>query len=104
VDTDNNGKKKELLQVAARKHEMFYFDELLPDEHASVFLLARVAMTRALEIHFGKRPLVDFELTDKETTIALREIVQGKITFGKNGAKKVIKEEPAAEPVKGDLE
>ena len=100
---DKEEKKKELLKAAARKNEMFYFDELLPDEHASVFLLARVAMTRALEIHFGKRPLVDFELTDKETTIALREIVQGMVTFGKNGSKQGVPNEPAAEPMTGDL-
>ena len=65
-----------------------YFDDLLPDARASVFLLARIAMNRALEINGGSKPLVKFELTDKETSIALREIAEGKVAFGKNDFKK----------------
>jgi len=43
--------------------------------------LTRMAMLRALEIHFGSAQLVDFDVTEKETTTALREIAQGKIIF-----------------------
>ena len=38
-------------------------------------------MLRALEIHFGSPPLVEHVSSEKETTIALREIAQGKVTF-----------------------
>lgn len=44
-----------------------------------VFALARVAMIRALEIHFGSPPLIEHAVSDKETTIALNEIAQGRI-------------------------
>jgi DNA-directed RNA polymerase omega subunit len=105
MNTENNGKKKEPSPAAARKQDTFYFDELLPDDHANIFLLARVAMTRAMEIHMGSRPLVEHEATDKEATIALREIVQGKVTFGKKKPKEEISGELAAEAeLKGALE
>jgi DNA-directed RNA polymerase omega subunit len=44
-----------------------------------VFGLARVAMLRAIEIHFGSPPLIEHAASDKETTIALNEIAQGRI-------------------------
>lgn len=59
-------------------------DKLLPSSGASIFLLARVAMVRALEINAGSPPLVDFLPTEKETTIALREIAQGKVVIKGN--------------------
>ena len=64
-----------------------YLEQLLPATDSRMFQLARMAMIRAVEIHFGSRPLVDHVSTDKEATIALREIAQGKIT-SKNIASK----------------
>ena len=43
--------------------------------------MTRMAMLRALEIHFGSAPLVDFDSTEKETITALKEIALGKIIF-----------------------
>lgn len=58
--------------------EMLSLDRLLPKAGDSIFRLARMAMLRALEIHNGSVPLVDFEPIEKETTLALREIAMGK--------------------------
>ena len=66
---------------AVKQKEALSLDQLLPNAGDSVFRLTRMAMLRALEIHGGKPPLVEFSLTDKPTTIALREIAQGKIVF-----------------------
>lgn len=54
-------------------------DLLLSKAGGSVFCLARMAMLRALEINWGSRPLVDHDPSEKETTIALREIAQGEV-------------------------
>ncbi len=66
---------------------MISLDKLLPHVGGSVFCLARVAMLRALEINSGKPILVDSHPLDKATTIALKEISQGKVT----GSSKLIK-------------
>ena len=58
---------------------MHSLDQLVPKVGGGVFGLARVAMLRAIEIHFGSPPLIDHLSTDKETTIALNEIAQGRI-------------------------
>jgi DNA-directed RNA polymerase omega subunit len=60
--------------VAAHSLEL-----LLSKAGGSVFRLARCAMLRALSIHFGAAPLVDHFAGEKETTISLREIGQGKV-------------------------
>ena len=70
-------------------------DQLLPKAGGSVFCLARMAMLRAVEISFGSRPRVEFPALDKETTIALREIDQGKAIL-KIGPKPVIEKSPEA--------
>ena len=59
-------------------------DQLLHKAGNSVFRLARMAMLRASEIHLGSPPLVEFTSTEKETTIALREIAQDRIILKKN--------------------
>ena len=51
----------------------------MPRSGGSIFRLARMAMIRASEIHFGSVPLVDHQPLDKETTIALREISKGEM-------------------------
>ena len=56
-------------------------DGLLAHSNGSIFFLARIAMLRALEIHGGSRPLIDHGSSEKATSIALREIAQGKIAF-----------------------
>jgi DNA-directed RNA polymerase omega subunit len=88
--------------------ETLSLDRLVPNAEGSVFLLTRMAMLRATEIYNGSRPLVDYELLDKPTTIALREISEGKIAF-KNGK---LTKEPSEEveiedaqpgsPIKGE--
>jgi len=64
------------------REEMLSLDRLVPNAGGSVFLLARLAMLRALEIDSGSRPLVDSIPTDKSTTIALKEIAQGMLVSG----------------------
>lgn len=59
-------------------------DSLLPGARGSTFLLMRLAMVRAHEIHAGGKPLVDHLPTDKEATIAFREIAQGKVALKDN--------------------
>jgi len=83
-------------------------DKLVPNAGGSVFLLARIAMLRSIEIYNGSRPLVDHKLLDKATTIALKEISEGKVTL-KNGplklelSKKVKAEEASSNlPIKGE--
>ncbi len=54
-------------------------EDLLPQVGLSQYRLIRLAMIRALEIHDGSPPLVDFHPSEKATTIALREIAQGRV-------------------------
>jgi len=62
-------------------------DKLVSEIGGSVFLLTRIAMTRALEIHCGSVPLVPYLPTEKETSIALREIAAGYIVSKEKGLK-----------------
>ena len=54
-------------------------DQLLYMSGGGVFQLTRLAMVRALEIHFGGPVLIEHVSTDKPTTIALTEIAYGRI-------------------------
>lgn len=54
-------------------------EKLLPRSGGSVYRLIRMAAGRALEISEGKPSLINNPSTDKATTIALEEILQGKI-------------------------
>ncbi len=52
---------------------------LLPRSGGSVYRLVRMAAVRATELLDGKPSLLRKILSDKVTTIALEEILQGKI-------------------------
>ena len=54
-------------------------EELLPMANKSIYRLVRMASNRAIELADGKPALVENPATDKETTIALEEIRQGKV-------------------------
>lgn len=60
---------------------MLSLDQLLSKTEGGIFSLARIAMVRALEIHFGSPPLIKYISSDKATTIALKEIGQGKVAL-----------------------
>ena len=69
-------------------------EKLLPRADYSIYGLARMASKRALELSEGRPSLVKNLKTDKLTTIALEEILQGKIET-KTAAKKRIADEAA---------
>ena len=54
-------------------------EELLPRAGMSVYRLSRMAAKRALELSEGKPKLLDNVNSDKVTTIALEEIMHGKV-------------------------
>jgi DNA-directed RNA polymerase omega subunit len=56
-------------------------EDLLPKAGGSIYTLVRMASGRALELAEGKKRLVESEKTDKDTTVALKEIAQGKIIW-----------------------
>ncbi len=62
-------------------------EELLPKADWSIYRLVRMASKRALELSEGKPSLVKKNSSDKETTIAMDEIRQGKVVY-KNVADK----------------
>ena len=67
---------------------VFYAEELVNKVGGGMFSLIRVAQARALEIHTGKPPLIKFNILEKETSIALREIMLGKVVIKKKETKK----------------
>jgi DNA-directed RNA polymerase omega subunit len=71
-------------------------EKLLPRSNYSVYGLARMAAKRALELSEGKPALIKGVKTDKLTTIALEEILQGKIET-KAAAKRRIQDEADAD-------
>ena len=54
-------------------------EELLPKAEGSVYKLVRMASNRAMELADGKPSLIEKPNFDKETSIALEEILQGKV-------------------------
>lgn len=54
-------------------------EQLLPRSGGSIYKLILVASKRATELADGQPPLIDFPSSPKATTIALEEIVQGKV-------------------------
>ncbi|OGX37241.1 MAG: DNA-directed RNA polymerase subunit omega [Omnitrophica WOR_2 bacterium RIFCSPHIGHO2_02_FULL_52_10] len=92
ITKDNIKKRIDPDREAAKPEDGLYLERLLPAAQESVFLLARMAMIRALEINGGSRPLVEHLSPHKETTTALREIAQGKIVFKEYTKKTPIKE------------
>jgi len=53
-------------------------DELLK-KTGSVYKLCNLAALRAIELNAGMKKLVDIAPTEKVTTIAIREIIEGKV-------------------------
>lgn len=70
------------LKLKVREDDIPLAD-MLPGAGGNVFCLARIAMIRALQIHEGSKPLIAHDPDDKVTSIALREIAQGKVAFKK---------------------
>jgi len=60
-------------------------EELLPKANGSIYQLVRMASNRALELYEGKPCLISNPSSDKVTTMALEEIIEGKIEI-KNSA------------------
>ena len=60
-------------------------EDLLPKAGGSIYALVRLAANRALELSEGKPALIKNPSSDKVTTIALEEILQGKLEV-KNSA------------------
>lgn len=56
-------------------------EELLPQSNWSIYGLVRMASERAIELADGKPCLIKKPGADKETTIALNEILAGKLVF-----------------------
>ena len=54
-------------------------EKLLPRASNSVYKLVRLAANRAIELAEGKPKLIRNNTSDKATTIALEEILQGKV-------------------------
>jgi DNA-directed RNA polymerase omega subunit len=54
-------------------------EELLRYADGSIYKLVRMASKRAVELAEGKPALVERPSSDKETTIALNEILKGKV-------------------------
>lgn len=69
-------------QSHAKRHfPAVTLEDLLPRVGLSQYRLVRLAMVRALEIHHGSPSLVAFHPAEKATTVALREIAQGRVTI-----------------------
>ena len=54
-------------------------EEMLPKAGWSMYTLVRMAAVRALELSEGKKNFVDAPSSAKITTVALSEIVEGKV-------------------------
>ena len=54
-------------------------ERLLPRSNGSIYRLILLASKRATELADGQQPLIDFPSSPKATTIALEEIVAGKV-------------------------
>ncbi|OGX26138.1 MAG: DNA-directed RNA polymerase subunit omega [Omnitrophica WOR_2 bacterium RIFCSPHIGHO2_02_FULL_45_21] len=60
-----------------------YLEDLLDKTDSSIYKLVILATKRALEIAAGAPALVEADANTKPTTIALREISEGKVKFKK---------------------
>ena len=59
--------------------------ERLIEQSGSVYKLCNMAAIRAMELNSGMKKLVDAEPSDKVTSIALREIAEGKVKLKLKG-------------------
>ena len=53
--------------------------DVLLEKTGSVYKLCNLAAMRAMELNSGLKKLVDSELGEKITTIAIQEIAEGKV-------------------------
>ena len=65
-------------------------EEMLSRSNQSVYKLVLLAAKRALELADGKAKLIDFPSSNKTATIALEEILAGKVWL-KNGVDEKVK-------------
>ena len=65
-------------------------EDLLSKADGSVYKLVRMASNRATELAEGKPRLIEKSASDKETSIALEEILQGKV-ISKTSAENLLK-------------
>ncbi|HQP10384.1 MAG TPA: DNA-directed RNA polymerase subunit omega [Candidatus Omnitrophota bacterium] len=75
-------------------------EQLLPRAKYSIYKLVSMASARALELSEGRRCLAENINTEKFTTMALQEILQGKVELKdstEKGAAKEKEEEPKEE-------
>lgn len=63
--------------------ESLCLEKLLPQSGYSVYRLVRMAANRCLELSQGRPPLIRVASLDKVTSVALKEIIQGKIKYAK---------------------
>jgi len=56
-------------------------EEMLPKADYSIYKLVRMAANRAIEITDGRKKLVEVPNVEKSTTIALEEILAGKVVL-----------------------
>ena len=61
--------------------------EKMIDKNPSLYKLVLLAAERANQLNQGSKPLVDYP-SKKMSTIALREIYEGKVRIEKEGKKK----------------
>jgi len=59
----------------------------LIEQTGSIYKLCNMAAIRAMELNAGMKKLVDFDPKEKNTTVAIREIVEGKVKLKKEGKK-----------------
>lgn len=77
----------------------FPLEELLPRANGSMYKLVRMAAQRALELSDGKPPLIPKPASDKVTTIALEEILRGKVQ-SKEAVEKMAHQKKSGEKAK----
>jgi DNA-directed RNA polymerase omega subunit len=58
--------------------------EILLEKTESIYKLCNLAAQRAMELNSGMRRLVDADPNEKVTSIAIREIAEGKVTMKKD--------------------
>jgi DNA-directed RNA polymerase omega subunit len=79
-------------------------EQLLPRAKYSIYKLVSMAAARAVELSEGKRCLAENINTEKFTTMALQEILQGKIEIKEAKTSKSATNEPAEEPKEEKIE
>ena len=74
-------------------------ENLLPRCDGSIYKLVRIAAMRASELANGQPQLIENNSSHKLTTVALREIIAGKVMIkspGKAGSSKGKKDNPSS--------